>query len=128
MEKNKNILVVDDSQELTTVIADFLEMFGYSVSTAGDGVDALDQLDTRNTNIIVSDINMPRMDGLSLMTEVKRRYPDLPVVIITGFSVSEARKIAIEQGADAFVAKPFHLRELKEVIDSVCDRPQVTEH
>ena len=119
MINSKNILIVDDSDELTHVIADFLSMFDYHVYTASDGYDALENMERHPMDIIVSDIHMPRMDGFKLMTEVKNRYPDIPIIPITGFGVSEAEKLAFEKGADAFVAKPFHLKDLKNVIDSV---------
>lgn len=121
MSKVKQVLVVDDSAELAQVIADFLGMFGYEVRTARNGLDALEVMDDRGMDLVVTDIHMPRMDGLKLMTEIKSRFPGTPVVLITGFSVGEARQIAFERGADAFVAKPFHLKDLKDVIDSVCN-------
>lgn len=119
MANSKNILIVDDSDELTNVIADFLSMYGFSVHTAKDGIDALERLERQTVDIVVSDIHMPRMDGYTLMTEIKARYPRTPIILITGFGVSEAKKLAFEKGADAFVAKPFHLKDLKGVIDSV---------
>lgn len=119
MINHRNILVVDDSDELTHVIADFLGMFGHNVLTASDGYDALECIEKKDVDIVVSDIHMPRMDGFTLMSMIKNRYPNIPIVLITGFSVSEAKKRAFEQGADAFVAKPFHLKDLKSVIDSV---------
>lgn len=119
MINNRNILIVDDSDELAHVIADFLGMFGYQVYTARDGLDALQFLEKESMDIVVSDIHMPKMDGYTLMTEIKTRYPHTPIILITGFSVSEAKKMAFEKGADAFVAKPFHLKDLKGVIDSV---------
>ncbi len=119
MINSKNILIVDDSDDLAHVIADFLSMFGYQVHTAKDGLDALQCLERKAMDIVVSDIHMPRMDGYTLMTEIKNRYPETPIILITGFSVSEAKKMAFEKGANAFVAKPFHLKDLKGVIDSV---------
>jgi CheY-like chemotaxis protein len=119
MDNDKRILIVDDSDELAHVIAEFMGMFGYRVFTARDGVDALKFMETETMDVVVSDIHMPRMDGYTLMTEIKSRYPSTPIVLITGFSVSEAKKLAFEKGADAFVAKPFHLKDLKGVIESV---------
>jgi len=119
MVDNKKILIVDDSDELTHVIADFLGMFGYRVQTAKDGVDALKHLEQEHMDIVVSDIHMPKMDGYTLMTEIKNKYPETPIILITGFSISEAKKMAFEKGANAFVAKPFHLKDLKGVIESV---------
>ena len=114
----RTVLIVDDSQDLTEVAAEFLRIFDYTVYTASNGIEALERLKTSQVGIVVSDIHMPDMDGLTLMGEIKARYPGLPVVLMTGFSVSEARKIALGKGADAFVAKPFRMKELKDVIES----------
>ena len=114
----RTVLIVDDSQDLTEVAAEFLRIFDYTVYTAANGIEALERLKTSQVGIVISDIHMPGMDGLTLMGEIKARYPGLPVVLITGFSVSEARKIALGKGADAFVAKPFRMKELKDVIET----------
>ncbi len=119
MSSSKQILIVDDSQDLTHVIADFLGMYGYQVYTAHDGYDALECMHSQHIQVVVSDIHMPRMDGFTLMGEIKAKYPKVPIVLITGFSISEAQKLAFDRGADAFVAKPFKLKELKSVIESV---------
>ncbi len=119
MISSKHILIVDDSQDLTHVIADFLGMYGYRVTTARDGYDALECMSSEHIQVVVSDIHMPRMDGFTLMGEIKAKYPKVPIVLITGFSVSEAQKLAFDRGANAFVAKPFKLKELKSVIESV---------
>ncbi len=119
MISSKQILIVDDSHDLTHVIADFLSMYGYQVHTARDGYDALECMQSQQIQVVVSDIHMPRMDGFTLMGEIKTKYPKVPIVLITGFSVSDAQKMALERGANAFVAKPFKLKELKSVIESV---------
>jgi two-component system, response regulator FlrC len=119
MISSKQILIVDDSQDLTHVIADFLGMYGYKVHTARDGYDALECMLSQQIQVVVSDIHMPHMDGFTLMGEIKTKYPKVPIVLITGFSISEAQKMAFERGANAFVAKPFKLKELKSVIESV---------
>ena len=119
MTRSKNILIVDDSRDLTHVIADFLSINGYQVHTAHNGHDALERMGKEHIDIVVSDIHMPGMDGFTLMTEIKTKHPDIPVILITGFSVGDAQKIAFEKGANAFVAKPFRLKDLKQVIESV---------
>jgi CheY-like chemotaxis protein len=119
MINSKSILVVDDSRELTYVIADFLSMHGYEVQTAHNGFEALNCMGKKRLDIVVTDIHMPGMDGFALMSEIKTRYPDVPIILITGLSVGEAQKMAFEKGADAFVAKPFKMKELKSVIESV---------
>jgi len=126
MNSSKRILVVDDSQDLTHVIADFLSMHGYQVLTAHDGYAALECMGSQPIGIVVSDIHMPRMDGFTLMGDIRTRYPQVPIVLITGFSVSEAKKMAFERGANAFVAKPFKLKDLKNVIESVSEEVPYT--
>jgi two-component system response regulator PilR (NtrC family) len=128
MSSSKQILIVDDSQDLTHVIADFLGMYGYQVHTARDGYDALECMLSKHIQVVVSDIHMPRMDGFTLMGEIKSKYPKVPIVLITGFSVSEAQKMAFDRGANAFVAKPFKLKELKSVIESVSQEIKQQQH
>ena len=106
MDNTKRILIVDDSDELTQVIAEFLGMCGYSVFTARDGIDALRFMEKETMDVVVSDIHMPRMDGYTLMTEIKSRHPRTPIILITGFSVSEAQKMAFEMWQRASLLIP----------------------
>lgn len=115
----KNILIVDDSHHLSQVIADFLGMQGYHVHVAHDGIEALRSMKEKKMDLVVSDIHMPNMDGFTLMSEIKSRYPKIPVILITGFSISEAKRMAFEKGAEAFLPKPVPLKELKAAIDSI---------
>ncbi|HOM27983.1 MAG TPA: response regulator [Deltaproteobacteria bacterium] len=115
----KSILIVDDSPEMVRMVAEYLNMHGYLVHTALDGDEALSCLGTRDVEVVVSDIHMPRIDGFTLMEEIRTRYPNVPVILVTGYSVREAERIALERGANAFMAKPFRLRDLKSVIDRV---------
>ena len=119
MSEQSKILIVDDSQELTDVIHEYMEIYGFIVDTTTESTDALRLIGANGYDVIVSDIHMPGMDGLELMGRIKNKYPDLPVVLITGYSISEARKIAMEKGADAFVAKPFHMKEILDVVTNI---------
>ncbi|MDT8273578.1 MAG: response regulator [Desulfomonilia bacterium] len=119
MINSKVILVVDDSHDLTRVIAEFLALHGYHVHVAHDGFQALSRMEEQAVDVVVSDIHMPNMDGFTLMGEIKNRYPETAVILITGFSITEAKRMALEKGADAFVAKPFQLKELKTAIETV---------
>ena len=116
MSKQPKILIVDDSQELLDIMCEYLETCGYTVHMTTESKDALRLIAATRYDIIVSDIHMPEMDGLELMARIKNKHPGLPVVLITGYSVSEARKIAMEKGADAFVEKPFHMKKIIEVV------------
>ncbi len=125
MAEQSKILVVDDSQELTEVIHEYMETCGFTVETTTESQDALRLIAANGYDVIISDIHMPGMDGLELMGLIKNRHPDLPVVLITGYSISEARKIAMEKGADAFVAKPFHMKEILDVVTDILNRKRL---
>jgi len=119
MKKNKRVLIVDDDKDLLEVITDLLELYGYEVYMAIEGEDALDVMKERDINAVVSDIRMPGMDGFYLMTEIKNNFPGVPVVLMTGFSPDDARDLAFSKGAAAFVAKPFRIRELSDILDKL---------
>jgi CheY-like chemotaxis protein len=125
MSEQPKILIVDDSQELTDVIHEYMESCGYIVDTTTQSLDALRLIAANGYDVIVSDIHMPGMDGLELMGLIKNKHPDLPVVLITGYSISEARKIAMEKGADAFVAKPFHMKEIFDVVTDILNKKRL---
>lgn len=78
------ILVVDDDPNLLELLVDTLATVGYRVTPASDGHKALDRLREQRFYLVISDIKMPGIDGISLMRKIRRRYPNLPVVFITG--------------------------------------------
>ncbi len=119
MAEVKRVLVVDDERDMVRVISDFLKNFGYEVSFAIAGHSALDIMDKLPVDAVVSDISMPGMDGFQLMMEIKNRWPGTPVILMTGLSVKESEKLAFSKGADAFIAKPFYMKDLKEILDKI---------
>ncbi len=116
---NKGVLIVDDEKDLLEIITDLLELHGYEVYMAKDGQEALDIMKERNISAVVSDIRMSGMDGFYLMANIKNRFPGIPVVLMTGFSPDDARELAFSRGADGFIAKPFHIRELLNILDKL---------
>ena len=115
-----SILVVDDEPDVAEL---FRQRFRrearqglYVLHFAASGEEALDQLDEVRPELIVilSDINMPGMDGLTLLNEVKRRRPDLPVMMVTAYGDDERRRRATEGGAVDFLTKPVDFDALKQ--------------
>jgi len=106
---SKTILVVDDSASLRQVVSIALTRAGYDVLEAGDGVEALTRLDGRKINLIVSDVNMPRMDGITFVTQVKLnpRYKFTPVIMLTTESGGDRMQQGKTAGAKAWIVKPF---------------------
>ena len=105
----KTILVVDDSASVRQVVSIALKGAGYDVIQGSDGKDALKQLDGRRIHLIISDVNMPNMDGITFVTEAKKlpAYKFTPVIMLTTESQEEKKRQAQAAGAKAWVTKPF---------------------
>jgi two-component system chemotaxis response regulator CheY len=105
----KTILIVDDSASFRQVVALTLKGAGYDVVEAGDGKDALTKLDGRKIHLIISDVNMPNMDGIAFLKQVKvhPNYKFTPVVMLTTEGQDAKKNEGKEAGAKAWIVKPF---------------------
>jgi two-component system chemotaxis response regulator CheY len=105
----KTVMVVDDSHTLRQVVSVTLVKAGYSVLEAVDGVDALEKLKQNDVNLIICDVKMPNMDGISFVKEIKgsQKHKFLPIIMLTTVSQSEQIKAGKEAGAKAWIVKPF---------------------
>ena len=106
---SKTILIVDDSASLRQVVNIALASAGYEVVEACDGVDALTKLDGRKFHLIISDVNMPNMDGITLVKEIKQKaeYKFTPIIMLTTESQEDMKAQGQAAGARAWVVKPF---------------------
>ncbi len=106
---SKTILIVDDSSSLRQVVNIGLTRAGYEVLEAADGVEGLARLDGRKVNLIISDVNMPRMDGITFVAELKRnaRYKFTPVIMLTTEDTDAKKMAGKVAGAKAWITKPF---------------------
>jgi two-component system chemotaxis sensor kinase CheA len=110
------ILVVDDSPTTRTILRNVLANAGYSVRTAADGVDALERLRYQPVDLVVTDVQMPRMNGFELTRQLKSQF-GLPVVLVTGLEKEEHRREGLAAGADAYVVKSsFQGKGLLEIV------------
>jgi DNA-binding NtrC family response regulator len=114
---NPSILIVDDELHVVTAIKEILETWGYSILTAFSGYEALDVLEHREVDMVLSDQAMPGMNGLELLDQMKERFPDIPFVMITGQGSIDKAVIAMRSGAVDYLLKPCRDDELREVID-----------
>ncbi|NHZ42875.1 MULTISPECIES: response regulator [Massilia] len=105
----KTIMIVDDSSSVRQVIGITLRGAGYEVLEGCDGKDALTKLDGRKVHLIISDVNMPNMDGISFVKQVKQlaNYKFTPVIMLTTESAEEKKREGQAAGAKAWVVKPF---------------------
>lgn len=118
-QQQKHVLVVEDSITARSLIKGILELAGYKVSTAVDGVDGYTQVRSGAFDIVVSDVEMPRMDGFDLTAKIRadQKLADLPVVLVTALESREDRERGIDVGADAYIVKrSFEQSNLLEII------------
>jgi chemosensory pili system protein ChpA (sensor histidine kinase/response regulator) len=118
MDRSARVLVVDDSVSIRRYVAGILEGVGMRVTTACDGIDALEKLDEGSFDLILTDLEMPRMHGYELISEVKShaRHRNTPIVILTGRMGEKHSRKGLELGAAAFLVKPFEESFLIETI------------
>jgi YesN/AraC family two-component response regulator len=118
-DKRVDILVVDDEEMMRELLEDVLIMAGYTVETAEDGKAAMVRVDASQPLLVISDIKMPRMNGFELLKALKERYPQLRVIMMTGYSDDFTVKDALRLHADEYIIKPFNTRDITAVVKSV---------
>jgi two-component system chemotaxis sensor kinase CheA len=121
----RRVLVVDDSLTTRTLEQSVLEAAGYEVYTAVDGADGWRQLEERGADAVISDVEMPRMDGFGLLEAIRgsRRFAQLPVVLVTALESAEHRARGLQGGADAYLGKSsFDQRALLETVAQLIGR------
>ncbi len=119
MESKADILVVDDEPLLREIMAEWLGSEGYQVRTAQDGIEALQILEQNRVDLIVTDIRMPRMDGVALLKKLKEAAAEfIPAIVVTGFA-DLGRREAYDLGAGALIAKPFTDEDLVSAVKRI---------
>ncbi len=112
----EKILVVDDELNMRLVLKALLNKEGYDVATASDGIEALKVLKAGGVQVVVTDLKMPKLDGVGLLERVIRDYPSTPVIIITAHGTIATAVDALKKGAFDYITKPFERDELKNTI------------
>lgn len=117
----KRILAVDDSVSIREMVQFTLKQAGYHVDSAVDGVDGLAKAQTGNFDLIISDINMPRMDGISLIGHLRneRAYKFTPILMLTTESSSDKKMAGKSAGATGWIVKPFNPEKLIATVKKV---------
>ena len=108
-----NVLIVEDDAATRRLYKFLLTNGGYAVLEAEDGVMALEQLARNHCDLVITDMNMPRMDGMELIQAIRRDYASIYVIMITAFGTPDTEKHALRMGANDYLAKPFDFEELE---------------
>jgi YesN/AraC family two-component response regulator len=120
MTTDKSFLVVDDSATMRQLIAMILRKMGYAkISDAANGKIALERLESDSPDIVLTDINMPEMDGLEFIEKARAKYPKLPIVILSSFGDDAIRDNGLQLGANGYLTKPLSRPMLAEVLETV---------
>jgi type II secretory ATPase GspE/PulE/Tfp pilus assembly ATPase PilB-like protein len=124
--RGTKVLLVEDEEPLRRVMKDLLEREGYIVSEARDGIQALDQVDRYAPDIIVLDLNLPGLDGYSVLQQLRSRAATraIPVMVLTAKGDEDNEVRVFELGADDFITKPFRARALSARLEAVLGRPR----
>lgn len=109
----QTVLVVDDDPSTRRLYRFLLLNGGYTVIEAEDGLIALDQLAHYHCPLVITDMNMPRMDGIELIRAIRRDYPEVYVILVTAFGTPDTEKQARRSGANEYLAKPFDFSEME---------------
>ena len=116
-QEKKRILIVDDDQIITESLNEFLELEGYEAQGAGNFAQAVTTLERNRYNLVLTDINMPDVDGFELLRVIKQRYPDIVVIMITGYGTIESAVEAIKMGAYDYLTKPIIDDEIRLTVE-----------
>jgi len=110
------VLIVDDELNMRLVLAAMLKKEGYAITSAADGREALQILKSNKMDVVVTDLKMPHLDGMALLSCITEQYPEVPVIIITAHGTVATAVEALKKGALDYITKPFELEDLKNVI------------
>lgn len=115
------VLVVDDEEVVVSLVRDALEDEGVDIDGALSGPEALSCIEKNPCDLIITDIRMPGMDGIQLVTRVREKNPDVQVIFMTGYANLNSAKDAIKQGASDYIMKPFELVEIRQAVRRALD-------
>lgn len=127
MSDHLNVLIVDDDVEVSRILQEILQEGGYETTTAGNGWEGMEKLKGGRFDVIISDIRMPKMDGMEFLRRVKEHDPALPVVMLTGYPELEVAIRAMKGGAADFISKPFTPDQVRQSLEELLKNKRLIE-
>lgn len=120
--RNPRILVVDDEEDIRNILSDRLQMYGYEVPTASDGAEAIERVAEISPELVLLDIRLPKLDGMEVLSRIKREHPETLVIMITAHGTVQRAVEAMKQGAYDFIEKPFNPDLIRIKVDKALER------
>ena len=124
-DKTPVVLTIDDDQAVRESLANFLEDFGYNVLQAEDGEHGLEVFAAEHPDLILVDLRMPRMDGMTLLREIKALKPTMPVILLTAYASAETELESKKIGAYEYRSKPFNVDKLLDTINNALQERKI---
>jgi len=117
----KSVLIIDDSEGIRQIVSDTLKTVGYEVIEGIDGKDALSKLTGQKVHLVICDVNMPNMDGISFIKEIKKMpdYKFVPIIMLTTESKERKKLEGLSAGAKAWIVKPFQPEQLLHTVSKL---------
>ena len=125
-EDRKTILIVDDEQSIIDILVYNLKKEGYNTIEANDGVTAVEMAIEQKPSLILLDIMLPKMDGLTACKKIKSAIPNVPILILSAKDEELDKIVGLELGADDYITKPFSVRELMARVKANLRKSEVT--
>jgi DNA-binding response OmpR family regulator len=116
MDNQIRILVVDDEPEICHLIEELLNMEGYQVDVSFSGIEALQMIKIFNYRLLLTDLEMPEVDGLELARKAKKQHPEIKVIMVTANKTVDIAIQSLRHRIDGYVRKPFNISELRKVV------------
>ena len=120
--KRKNIVVVDDELLIRDLLYDFFSERDWGVAVYGSSENALEAVRTKKYDVVLVDLKLPEVDGISLVSKIRDLYPELPVVIMTAFPSVETAIEALRLKVDDYIIKPFNINKLFKTLDAIIEK------
>jgi CheY-like chemotaxis protein len=119
----KTILIVEDSPSIRKFITLALKLEGYNILTAGDGMEAIEKLPQQEINLIITDLNMPNIDGYKLIQYIRNdsEYKNIPIIILSSLSKDEDIQKGLSIGANSYLIKPFNTKRIQYEVAKLID-------
>ncbi|MBK7141015.1 MAG: response regulator [bacterium] len=118
MTQQPSLLVVDDELLIRDLLYDFFTGQGWSIAVAENGEKALQVMKNRSIDVVLTDVRMPEMDGMTLVGELRQHHPEIPVVIMTGFPSVDSAVGALRNRVYDYVIKPFNINQLCKTLEA----------
>ena len=121
------IMIIEDDEEMRSLLKDFPEEEGFETDSVSNGADALRKLSKDHFDLVITDIRMPGLTGLDILPRIRRLKPETPIIVITAYGSDDVRRRSLERGATTYLEKPIHLSKLRTVIREMALRKSLVQ-